>query len=201
MNKLCLKTFCLVPVLLAGAFGVASYGQAQKPCLSYAYPKGQSPGSDLQFDTAFDRLNVNGASFSCGPAIAASKARDALESFRYGVLYHDKAHLDAVLHYPLKVGIYKTLDIASEKPKLVIVHNSEEWLRLQKAEMTKIQKAVIACSWLGNVTVTAGYSSPGFFIGDGLVWFQHHGKGAKVWVTSVSLMPLTSQMLASSCAS
>ena len=98
----------VLALLLAGAFGVASYGQAQKPCLSYAYPKGQSPGSDLQFDTAFDRLNVNGASFSCGPAIAASKARDALESFRYGVLYHDKAHLDAVLHYPLKVGIYKT---------------------------------------------------------------------------------------------
>lgn len=198
MNRLCMKTLCLVPVLLAGSVGLACYGQAKKPCLSYAYPKGQSPGSDLQFDTAFDRVNVNGASFSCGPAIAASKARDALESFRDGVLYHDKARLNEVLQYPLTVRISKTLGV--EKPEVVVVHNADEWLTLQKKQMTKVQIGVIACSWLGNVTVTAGYNSPGFFIGLGLIWFQRDGDGAKVWVTAVNLDPLTPQMLASSCA-
>ncbi|MGH9599129.1 MAG: hypothetical protein ACRD27_04660 [Terracidiphilus sp.] len=189
----------MAPALFVGFVGVACHGQENKPCLSYAYPKGQSPGRDLRFDTAFDRLNVNGASFSCGPAIAASRARDALESFRYGVLYHDKARLNEVLQYPVSVGIHKTLGV--EKPEVVIIHNADEWLTLQKERMTKIQIGVIACSWLGNVTVTAGYNSPGFFVGGGMVWFQRDGpNSAKVSVTAVNLMPLTPQMLASSCA-
>ncbi len=198
MSKLYLKVLCLVPVLLAASADVASFAQDKKPCLDYAYPKGQKPGADAQFDSTYDTLNVHGASFSCGPAIAASKARDALESFRDGVLYHDKARLDAVLQYPVTVRINKTLGV--EKPEVVIIHNAEEWSTLQKERMTKVQIGVIACSWLGNVTVTAGYSSPGFFIGDGLVWFQRHGDGARVWVTSVNLVPLTPAMLASSCA-
>jgi hypothetical protein len=197
MMRQFLKALCLLTTLLACSISATCYGQGDKPCLSYAYPKRESPGKDLRFDTAFDRVNVDGASFSCGPAIAASKARDALESFRYGVLYHDKARLNEVLQYPLTVGIYKTLDV--EKPKIVIVHNAEEWLTLQKERMTKIQVDVIACSWLGNVTVTAGYSSPGFFIGGGLVWFQRIHGSAKVKVTSLNLMPLTHKMLVSSC--
>lgn len=198
MSKLYLKALCLVSVLLAASGGVVSYAQDKKPCLEYAYPKGQTPGVEAQFDGTYDTLNVHGASFSCGPAMAASKARDALASFRYGVLYHDKARLDAVLQYPVTVRINKTLGV--EKPEVVMIHNAEEWATLQKERMTKVQIGVIACSWLGNVTVTAGYSSPGFFIGDGLVWFQRHGDGARVWVTSVNLVPLTPEMLASSCA-
>jgi hypothetical protein len=198
MSKPLLRDLCLVLMLLLVFVGAPAFSQDKKPCLGYAYPKGQTPGAALQFDTTFDTLNVHGASFSCGPAIAASKARDALESFREGVLYHDKARLNAVLQYPVTVRISKTLGV--EKPEVVIIHNADEWAALQKERMTKIQIGVIACSWLGNVTVTAGYSSPGFFIGDGLVWFQRHGDGARVWVTSVNLEPLTPEMLASSCA-
>jgi hypothetical protein len=40
-----------------------------------------------------------------------------VESFRYGVLYHDKAHLDAVLQYPVTVWINKTL--GAEKPDVI----------------------------------------------------------------------------------
>jgi len=198
MSKLRFKALGLVPVLLAALAGVSSSAQDKKWCLDYAYPKGQTPGAEAQFDTTFDKLNVHGASFSCGPAIAASKARDALEAFRYGVLYRDKARLDAVLQYPVTVRINKTLGV--EKPEVLTIHNAEEWTSLQKDRMTEIQVGVIACSWLGNVTVTAGYQSPGFYLGDGLVWFQRHGDGARVWVTSVNLMPLTPEMLAKSCA-
>jgi hypothetical protein len=198
MSKLFFRELCLAPMLLLAFAGAPALCQNKKPCLDYAYPKGQTPGAESQFDTTFDRLNVHGASFSCGPAIAASKARDALQSFREGVLYHDKARLNAVLQYPVTVRISKTLGV--EKPEVVIIHNADEWAALQKERMTKIQIGVIACSWLGNVTVTAGYSSPGFFIGDGLVWFQRHGDGARVWVTSVNLSPLTPEMLVSSCA-
>ncbi len=198
MNKSCLKYLCLLPAFLTAFGASSSCAQDQKPCLEYAYPKGQTPGAEKQFDIKYDTLNVHGASFSCGPAIAASKARDALESFRDGVLYHDTARLNAVLQYPVTVRISKTLGV--EKPEVVIIHNADEWSKLQKEQMTKVQIGVIACSWLGNVTVTAGYSSPGFFIGDGLVWFQRHGDGARVWVTSVNLSPLTPEMLAGSCA-
>ena len=191
-----LAAFYRVIVLLAVFAGVAR-AQDNKPCLSYAYPNGQVPAADALFDNQYDK--ISGASFSCGPAIAASKARDALEAFRYGVLYHDKVRLDAALLYPLTVRINKTLE-GSEKSEVVIIHNAEEWFALQKERMTKIQIAVIACSWPGNVTVTAGYSSPGFFIGGGLVWFQRPHGSAKVKVTSLNLMPLTPEMLASSCA-
>lgn len=198
MSKLCLKRAGLASVLLAVFAASVARAQDVKPCLKYAYPKGQTPGTEVQFDKAYDTLNVHGESFSCGPAIAASQARDALGSFRYGVLYHDKARLDSVLQYPVTVRINKTLGV--EKPEVVIIHNAEEWASLQKDRVTDIQIGVIACSWLGNVTVTAGYKSPGFYIGEGLVWFQRHGDGARVWVTSVNLMPLTPEMLAKSCA-
>lgn len=198
MRKSCLKYFCIVPVFFLVFATSISCAQDQKPCLEYAYPKGQTSGAEEQFDIKYDRLNVHGASFSCGPAIAASKARDALESFRYGVLYNDRERLDSVLRYPVTVRISKTLGV--EKSEVVIIHNADEWATLQKERMTKIQIGVIACSWLGNVTVTAGYSSPGFFIGDGLVWFQRHGGSARVWITSVNLSPITPRMLASSCA-
>lgn len=173
-------------------------GKDDGPCLEYAYPKGQAPASEAVFDSSYDKLNVNGASFSCGPAIAASEAYKTLEAFRYGVLYHDQAHLDAALQYPLTVRISKTLG-AAEKPRVVIVHNFREWTALQNSEMNKVQTAIIACSWLGNVTVALG-STPGFYIGGGLVWFQSSAGTSKVRVTSVNLMPLPPSEIATSCA-
>jgi hypothetical protein len=166
--------------------------------LEYAYPKGQAPPSEATFDKMYDKLNVNGASFSCGPAIAASEARKAVEAFRYGVLYHDRARLDAAIQYPLTVRINKTLE-ASEKPRVVIVHNFQEWSALQGGEMNKVQIALIACSWLGDVTVALG-STPGFYIGGGLVWFQSSAGTSKVRVTSINLMPLPPSEIVSSCA-
>lgn len=198
MRKPRIGTLFLMSTLIWAIAARLCFSQTKKPCLNYAYPKGQSPGANLQFDTKFDTLNYHGASFSCGPAIAASKARDALESFRYGVLYQDKTRLDKALQYPLTVRIFKTL--AVEKPKVVIVHNAEEWLKLQRNRMTTPQIEAIACSWLGNVDVKAGHNSPGFSIGDGLVWFQRIRSGAIVKVTSLNLMPLTSKMVAESCA-
>lgn len=189
--------FVSVLVLLLASAN-ASAQDADKPCLEYAYPKGRAPSSEAIFDKKYDKLNVNSASFSCGPAIAASEARKALESFRYGVLYKDKIHLDAALRYPLTVRISKTLE-ASEKPKILVVHNSEEWITLQSKEMNKVQIALIACSWLGNVTVSLG-STPGFHIGGGLVWFQSSAGTSKVRVTSVNLMPLPQEEIISSCA-
>jgi hypothetical protein len=196
MNKQCLKVICIAPILLA-AFGCTSAcAQDSEPCLEYAYPKGQGPGAEAQFDTRYD--DISGTSFSCGPAIAASKARDALESFRYGVLYHDKVRIDAALRFPLTVRINKTLE-GSKKSEVVIIHNTDEWAALQKDRMTDIQVGVIACSWLGNVKVISGYSSPGFYIGGGLVWFQRIHGSAKVKVTSLNLMPLTKEMQISYC--
>jgi hypothetical protein len=198
MIKPSLRHLCLIAVFPAIFAVTLLRAQGPSSCLKYAYPKGQTTGNEERFDHEFDTLNANGASFSCGPAIAASKARDALEAFRYGVLYHDKTQLDTALEYPLTVRINKTLAI--EKPELVIVHNATEWFALQKDRMTDIQIEVIACSWLGNVTVKAGNESPGFFIGGGLVWFQRHRDTARVRVTAVNLMPLTPEMLARSCA-
>lgn len=198
MTKLLIRALFLIPMFVWTVAGTPSLSQTKKPCLDYAYPKGETPGTELQFDTKFDTLNFHGASFSCGPAIAASKARDALESFRYGVLYQDKARLDNALQYPLTVRIFKTL--AVEKPEVVTVHNAKEWLTLQKERMTTAQIEAIACSWLGNVDVKAGYNSPGFSIGDGLVWFQRIHDSATVKVTSLNLMPLTPEMVARSCA-
>jgi hypothetical protein len=194
-----LSGVCFVSVLIVVFTGVPLCAQDSKTCLEYAYPKGLVPSAEALFDKTYDALNVNGASLSCGPAIAASQARNALESFRYGVLYRDKAHIDAVLRYPLTVGVTATLD-AAEKLKVVIIHNFQEWSALQDHEMTKIQIAAIACSWLGNVTVTAGLrTTPGFFIADGLVWFQRRPGSFKVWVTTLNLMPLTPKMLEDSC--
>jgi len=198
MNRMGVKALSVTTIGLALIAGLTTLAQEQKPCLNYAYPKGQTPGAEERFDNTYDTLNAHGASFSCGPAMAASKARDALESFRYGVLYHDKLRLDAALQYPVTVRINKTLEV--EKPEVVIIHSAEEWFSLQKERMTDIQIAAIACSWLGNVTVKAGYISPGFNIGEGLVWFQRHGDSARIWVTAVNLMPLTPEMLSRSCA-
>jgi hypothetical protein len=96
------------------------------------------------------------------------------------------------------VRIFKTL--AVEKPEVVIVHNAEEWSTLQREQITAAQIEAIACSWLGNVDVTAGYNSPGFSIGGGLVWFQRIRGNATVKATSLNLMPLTPEMVAKSCA-
>src|SRR5437016_4086 len=85
----------VMSIALLSTKGMA-IAQDDKPCLAYAYPKGQASSAEAQFDKSYDTLNVHRASFSCGPAIAASQARDALESFRYGVLYHDSTRLNTV---------------------------------------------------------------------------------------------------------
>jgi len=195
-------TFRLIVALLAtmitvmcAATPLHHHGRHQA-CLRYAYPNGKVPKSEVKFDLAFDRVNADGESFSCGPSIAAFQARRALESFRYGVLYYDQARFDEAVRYPLKVRIQKTLN---SKPKIIFVHNFGEWSTLQKSYMGKRQTEGIACAWLGNVTVKSGYHSPGFFLMYGLVWFQRKGDGATVSVTSIILAPITAEMLKESC--
>lgn len=193
------RVFGRLVLALMSAVGAGTLcAQSNKPCVDRAYPKGATPNAQqAAFDAAFDTVNRNGWSFSCGPEIAASEAVKALESFRYGVLYHDQLRLDSVLHYPLPVRISTTLD-ATETPRLVTIHNFQEWSKLQREDLTKAQTAAIACSWLGGVTVANG-RSPGFFIGDGMVWFQSFVGSPKVWVTSVNLTPLTTEVLPRTC--
>jgi hypothetical protein len=195
-----MKKGCITgSVILASALACPGlWAQEGKPCLSYAYPEGQVPASETSFDTMYDSLNVHHASFSCGPAIAASRAREALEAFRVGVLFGDKARLDSVLNYPLTVRVQKTLEVG-EKPKVIVVKSFQEWEVVRREEMNKLQIAAIACSWLGNVTVATS-RTPGFFIGPGMVWFQRQSGSARVMVTSINLLPLTSEMLVNSCA-
>jgi hypothetical protein len=187
-------------LLLITVFAAAtSAAQNPKNCLDQVHVKSGSSGNEATFDKLFDSVNGGNASISCYLYIPASKARDALESFRYGVLYHDKASLDRVFRYPLQV-IMSNPSGSPVKQNRVIVHNFQEWSTLQDTEMTKSQLQVIRCSWLGNVSLVGGQSfHPGFIVGDGLVFFGTSDI-SDVRIASVDLMPITSEMLARSCA-
>lgn len=186
-------------LLIAVCAAAPTSAQAPKDCLDKVYVKGSGSGIETTFDKLFDSVNGNNASISCYLYIPALKARDALESFRYGVLYHDKASLDRVFRYPLHVTISNTSG-NSAKQNSVIVHSFQEWSSLQDKEMTKSQLQVIRCSWLGNVSMVGGQSfHPGFIIGDGLVFFGTSDT-KDVRITSIDLMPITTEMLTRSCA-
>jgi hypothetical protein len=189
--------FAFLPIAVFTA--APSAAQAPKNCLDQVQVKGSGSRIEATFDKLFDSVNEGNASISCYLYIPASKARDALESFRYGVLYHDKASLDRVFRYPLHVILNNTSG-SSVKQNSVIVHSFQEWSALQDTEMTKSQLQVIRCSWLGNVSMVGGQSfHPGFIVGDGLVFFGTSDT-SDVRITSVDLMQITSEMLARSCA-
>jgi hypothetical protein len=189
-----LQFLCTV-IICIFLFISLSYAEEQKTCLSDAYKNGHIDASEALFDKSYDIVNTGGGSFSCELEIAASQARKALDAFRYGVLYHDKAHLDSVLRYPVQV--YKKQD--DTKITKITIHNYQEWAQFQQTELVKIHIAIIACSWLGNVTIVGG-RNPGFFIASGTVWFHRFVDSPKVWITEINISPITEKTLVDSCA-
>jgi hypothetical protein len=148
-------------------------------------------------DEKLDRLNVGNASFSCDLYVQASAAKDALEDFRAGLPKADKALMDKVLLYPVRVIID---DPATGQTKQTLtVKNYSDWATVQSKDLTKEQLKLVDCSELGNVTIVGrGSFNPGFIIGDGLVFFST--KNPKhIGVASIHLMQITPEMLNRAC--
>jgi hypothetical protein len=192
--KAALKFLCSV-IVIAFLLIKLSFAQENKICLDKAYENGKADASEAVFDKIYDRVNVDVESFSCYLGIAASQARKAIDAFRYGVLYHDKTRLDSVLQYP--VSVYLWQDHKLERK--IVIHNFQEWSKLQQTEIMKIHLAVIACSWLGNVKIIGG-REPGFFISNGTVWFHRFLDSPKVWITEININPIAEKSLVESCA-
>jgi hypothetical protein len=172
-------------------------GGNEQPCLNLTYPKGASGGPDYRFDKRFD-LDKDGRSFSCGPQVRPSQVRRALERFRNGVLYHSAADINAVVRFPITVHVSQSLELNAKTEDLTI-HNSEEWFALQKGRFSKLHLAMVACSYLGNVSAMGG-RSPGVMIGDGMFWFQVASGDPKVRLTVVNLYPVNKDSFVDACA-
>jgi hypothetical protein len=176
-------------LLFAAVTGSCAALQAQdvKDCVGKIHAKRPADAARSDFDKAFDRVNVNGASFSCDLFISAAQARDTVESFRYGILYHDQVHFNRAVRYPLDVVVGQTSGGATRKNKIT-VHDYKEWL-VQAKLMTKEQTDAVGRSWLGNVTIVGSASfNPGFIVDNGLVFFSTSVPGA-VRVTLIDLSP------------
>jgi hypothetical protein len=183
---------------LAVIAGSTSMAQDDKHCLDQVYAKYDRNSAEAVFDKRYDRVNASDASFSCYLFIPASRARNAIESFRYGVIYQDRRSLDRAVRYPLTV-ILNGATGGSHKREKLTVHDYEEWMKIGQSEMTRAQKDVIRCSWLGSVSLVGGHSfNPGFIINDGLVFFST-SSAQDVRVTSVDLLPITDEMLKRAC--
>ncbi|MFI5247681.1 MAG: hypothetical protein ACHQWV_03915 [Nitrospirales bacterium] len=183
----------LVIVVNGGLVGPAF---AEGPCMDRVYSRGEKTGPDYAFDLAFDKDKA-GRSFSCGPEMRAWEARRAIESFRNGVLYRDRARMDSVLSYPLTARITKTLEV-DEKPEVITIRDFREWSKFQEERMGKNQIAMVACANLGNVSIETG-RSPGFMIGKGLVWFSRYVGSPRVKVSSINLFPVDTEAVVKAC--
>jgi len=187
---------CIAMLAIVACCVVAVSAFAEGPCMERVYTKGEKVGPDHAFDVAFDKDKA-GRSFSCGPEMRASEARKALESFRNGVLYRDQALMDSVLSYPLTARISKTLDL-DEKPEVVTIRSFREWAKFQEERMDKNQIAMVACANLGNVSIQAG-RSPGFMIGNGMVWFSRYVGSPQVKVSAINLFPVDTEAFVKAC--
>jgi hypothetical protein len=184
------KFFTAIVWLLSAAvvIGRATLcAQDTKDCLGKIRVKQAAGTSHADFDKVFDRVNVNGASFSCDLFVDAGQARDILESFRYGVLYRDQARFDRAVRYPLNV-IVGQISGGSVRKNKIVVHDYKEWL-VQASLMTKEQTDEVERSWLGNVTIVGSTGfNPGFIIDNGLVFFSTINS-ANVRVILIDLSP------------
>lgn len=194
-----MKRFLSVVVLLL--VSVASLAQSkvegnEQPCLKLTYPKGASGSPDDRFDKQFD-LDKEGRSFSCGPQVRPSEVRRALERFRNGVLYRSTADISAALRFPIVVHVSDSLEL-NAKTEDITVHNPEEWFAVQKERFSKFHLAMVACSYLGNVSAMSG-RSPGVMIGDGMFWFQAASGDPKVRLTVVNLYPVNKDIFVDAC--
>jgi hypothetical protein len=166
------------------------------PCVDRIYPKGVTSGPEYAFDMAFDKDRA-GKSFSCIPEMRASEARNAVESFRNGVLYGIQSRMDSVLDYPITARVRKTLNV-DEVPEVITIRNFRDWTKFQQEHMDKNQVAMIACANLGNVSVEGG-RSPGFMIGNGLVWFTRYVGSQQVKVSAINLYPVDTEAVVKAC--
>ena len=184
----------VVGAILSGVSAIPAC--AEGPCMDRVYAKGETTGPNYAFDVAF-RQGQSRQVILVGPEMRASEARNAIESFRNGVLYRDQARMDGVLNYPLTVRISKTLEI-DEKPEVLTIRNFREWSKLQEERMDKAQIAMIACANLSNVSIEGG-RSPGFMIGNGMVWFSRCVGSPRVKVSSINLFPVGTEMFVKAC--
>lgn len=176
--------------------GLAWAQEAPRDCLSRVYLRMGTAPTDPQFDKLFDQVSDGNISFSCYLSITASKARDAIESFRYSMLYHDKLRFDRSVKIPLTVIVDEP---QGDRETRIMINSYTEWAALQKTRMTDNQLNMIRCTWLGSVSLVGGQSfNPGFIIGDGLVFFSASSR-SDVKVTSIHLMSITQDMLVAAC--
>jgi hypothetical protein len=85
-----------------------------------------------------------------------------------------------------------------EKPEVVTIRSFREWAKFQEERMDKNQIAMVACANLGNVSIQAG-RSPGFMIGNGMVWFSRYVGSPQVKVSAINLFPVDTEAFVKAC--
>ena len=192
------RTHC-VPFLIAAVLSTAfiARGVAQEHrCIDRIYPsKNTRTGPEFQFDQTF--AGDAGGAYSCDLQMRPSQLRIALDEFRNGVLYHDPRSLASVILFPIRVHVFDSLAVDGKK-RAIVIRNVSAWYSFQQEYFTPIQKALVACSYLGNVTPTNG-QSPGVMVGLGGFWFQSFVGSWKVKLTAVNIVPITPAMLSKAC--
>lgn len=178
------------------AFTARDLHSADKRCIDQIYPPGELRNTaDFKFDQDFTG-DENGA-YSCSLGMRPSELRKALDRFRTGVLYHDPAAINAVVRFPIQVGVSNTLAL-SPPPTKITIRNATEWFAFQEKYFSKTHTALVACSYLGNVQSMGG-RSPGVMIGLGTFWLQSFVGSWTVRITAVNLFPVDAALLAQSC--
>jgi len=126
-----------------------------------------------------------------------SELRKALDEFRNGVLYEDSPSIMTVVRFPIDAHVSSSLG-PNAKTTTVKIRNASEWFAFQKKYFTNAHLAVVACSYLDNVTPMGG-RTPGVMIGLGTFWFQSFVGSWSVKLTAVNLDPMSPEILAKSC--
>lgn len=174
----------------------AAAHSAEKRCLDEIYPAGTPRNTaDFKFDQSFSG-DAEG-SYSCLLGLRPSELRKALDKFRAGVLYHDPAAINTVVRFPIQAGVSDSLGTAARSARITI-RNASEWFAFQEKYFSKTQTALVACTYMGNVTSVGGRSQ-GVMIGFGAFWFQSYVGSWTVKLTAVNLFPVDATMLAKSC--
>jgi hypothetical protein len=102
-----------------------------------------------------------------------------------------------VIKLPLTIRIPTDLGVGA-KAEEVVVHSVADWRTFQKAHFSPVYLGLVACAYLGNVTVVNG-RSPGFMLGNGRIWFQKDFKEPQIRVTAINLYPLDTNGVAEAC--
>lgn len=177
---------------------LAPFASAQDHrCLDMIYPPGTPRNSaSFLFDKSYD--GDSGGGYSCRIQMRPSELRKALDEFRNGVLYQDASSIRAAVRFPINARVSNSLEF-NAKTTIVRIRNAEEWFAFQNKYFTETQTALVACSYLGNVTVEGGGRTPGVMMGLGTFWFQSFAGSWSVKLTAVNLDPVSPEILAKSC--